>query len=344
MNQKTILVTAAGAPPGLNTLRVLSREENYKLIAVDADQYACGLYANKVTPYVVPFAHKENYIQTLLNICKKEKVNVLLPCYEKETIKISKNRYLFEQQGTRLLLPPHETVLACCDKFKTAQQARKAGIPHPKTYLIQENSDLKRLDLAFPLVVKPVQGSGARGIEYPQNQKELFQSFQRLKKDHGPLLVQELIPGGDGSVYVCALLYDKQHQLKASFTSRSLKAMYRTGGPAIVGEPVKDETIRQLGIKLLNSFGNFIGPAAIEFKIDERDNTPKLMEINSRLWGYSRLSFGAGINFHKMAVQLALGEEIPEAHDYDTNKLLVRSYDDKIFDKEEAFNKINRQT
>jgi len=339
---KTILITSVGAPPGLNTAKILSQEPDYRIIAVDADQYASGLYLNQIIPYVIPFAREKNYISTLLDICKKEKVDAILPCYEMETIKISAHRHLFEQQGVKLLLSPHQTLMASCDKLQTAQQAVKANIPCPQTHLIETATDINNFNFTFPVVLKPTIGSGARGIVYPKNKQELLESFQTLTKDYGKMIVQELIPGGDGTVYVCALLYDNQHQLKASFVSRSLKAMYKTGGPCIVGEPVKNETIRQLGIKLLNSFGNFTGPAAIEFKMDPRDNTPKLMEINPRLWGYSHLAFGSGINFHKMTAQLTLREDIPEAHDYDTNKILVRSHDDQIYNKEEALNRLTK--
>jgi len=340
MNKKTILVTSVGAPPGLNTLRILSEVNNYNLIGVDADRYACGLYLKNIKPYIIPLAHEKQYIPALLDICKKEQVNVLLPCYENEILKISEYRSNFYEQKVNLLLPSHKTLLACCNKSKTIEQAKKARIPHPKTYLIQKKPEIKNVDLDFPVVIKPCFGSGARDVSYPKNQNELFIDYQKLSETHKDILVQELIPGSSGTVYMCGLLYDNNHNLKASFLSRSLKTLYKTGGPGTVGEPVKNKEIIQLAKNLIQSFGDFSGPAGIEFKIDERDNVPKLMEINPRLWGYSRLSFVAGINIHKMTIQLALGEDVPEAYDYDTNKLLVRMYDDRVFDKEEIQQKV----
>ncbi len=35
----------------------------------------------------------------------------------------------------------------------------------------------------------------------------------------------------------------------------------------------------------------------VEFKLDPRDNTPKLMEINPRFWGSLALAIESGVNF-----------------------------------------------
>ncbi len=341
MSKKTVLVTCVGAPPGFNTARILSYEDDYDVIGVDADKYASGLYLDKVKPYVVPMVKEDNYIDSLVEVCKKENVNAIIPCFEKETLVISEHREVFEKIGVKLLLSPHETVEACCDKLKTMGQAEKAGISHPKTYLIDSKADLDKIDLEFPVVMKPAIGSGARGITYPKNKEELIDDYAILGKGGTKVLVQELVKGGPGRVYMCGLLYDKNHKLKVSYISKSLKTPFPNGGPAIVGVPLKNDEILNMAIKLLDSFGNYTGPAGVEFKIDEKDGKPKLMEINPRLWGYSCLAFGAGANIHKATAQLALDEDIGEIHDYDTNKLFVRSFDEKIMNKEEALAKIN---
>jgi len=41
---KTILVTAVGAPPGLNVVRAIHESEKYKIVVSDAKQNSIGLY------------------------------------------------------------------------------------------------------------------------------------------------------------------------------------------------------------------------------------------------------------------------------------------------------------
>lgn len=328
----TVLVTAAGAPPGFTTCNILS--EKYNIIATDADKYASGLYQYNVTPYVIPLCSKPDYIDRLISICKKEFVDMIFPALEIEAIVISKHRKRFDEIGVKYLLPPHEVLQSAADKYKTAMAANKAGIPCPKTVLLNDADEANNARPSFPSVLKPVQGSGARGVYYAKDRKEYDKLISKLDFEKG-YLVQEMIIGGFGSVYLVALLYDKQSRLKASFLSRSLKAAYKEGGPCIVGTPVKDEKLKQMGIDLIEALGGFVGPAAIEFKVDEKTKTPKLLEINPRIWGYSRLAYGSGLNIHNMIVQLALDEDIPAQHDYALDRLFVRSYDDKVFKRSE---------
>ncbi len=326
---KTVMVTAVGAPPGLTTAKILSEE--YRVIAVDADRYACGLYVPGVVPYLVPVADADGYVDRLVEICVQEKVDVLVSCYETETLVISAQRQRFAELGVRILLADHDIVLKCIDKYETAKQAERAGVPCPKTLLLTDTECIAKADISYPAVLKPVVGSGGVGVSYPGNREEAMESYRRLNRRS---ILQELIPGGAGSVYLVACLYDRQSQLKASFVSRSLKTLNKDGGPAVVGEAIEDENLRKLGIQLIESLENFVGMAAIEFKIDSRDGLPKLLEINPRLWGYSRLAHASGINFHKMLVELALGEDVEEQHHYATDTLMVRHYDDRVYVRE----------
>lgn len=326
---KKVMVTAVGAPPGLNTAKILRND--YHVIAVDADKYACGLYLDGVKPFVIPAASQKDYIDSLVEICIQEKVDVLVPCYETETIVISENRKKLEDNGVKLLLADHDIIVKCIDKYETAKQAVQAGIPCPRTQLMTDIFADENSDIVFPAVLKPAIGSGARGISYPENKDEALEFYKQLNEK---AILQERIEGEAGSVHVVACLYDKSSKLKASFVSRSLKTTQKTGGPAVVGEPVINEEIKRMGIALLESFGNFVGVAAVEFKLDSKDGVPKVLEINPRLWGYSRLAYESGINFHKMVVKLAMDEEVEEVHHYSTDKILVRHYDDRVFDKE----------
>ncbi len=326
---KTVMVTAVGAPPGLTTAKILAK--NYRVIVVDADKYACGLYISGVVPYIVPVADGEGYIDRLVEICVLEKVDVLVSCYETETLVISEQRRRFVDVGVRMLLAEHEILLKCIDKYETARQAERAAVPYPKTLLVSDVAGIEASDIGFPAVLKPVVGSGGVGVSYPENRAEAIEAYRQLNRKS---ILQELIPGGAGSVYLVACLYDRQSKLKASFVSRSLKTLNREGGPAVVGEAVIDNDLRNMGIQLIESLGKFVGMAAIEFKIDSRDSLPKLLEINPRLWGYSRLAYASGINFHKMVVQLALDEDVEEQHSYKTDTLMVRHYDDRVFSRE----------
>ena len=54
------------------------------------------------------------------------------------------------------------------------------------------------------------------------------------------------------------------------------------------------------------------GLAQIDFRVDARDNIPKLMEINPRLWASVQHSINIGLDVPKIWVDLALSRPIPE--------------------------------
>jgi predicted ATP-grasp superfamily ATP-dependent carboligase len=70
-----------------------------------------------------------------------------------------------------------------------------------------------------------------------------------------------------------------------------------------------------LALRLLQPLG-WHGPAEVEFKIDERDGRPKLMEVNTRFWGSIGLSIRAGLDIPCMACRLALGEHVEPVTEY----------------------------
>ena len=58
-NFETILITAVGAPPGLNCCRALAEHGGYRLVGVENDPFSSGLYQHNVIPYLVPLASDE---------------------------------------------------------------------------------------------------------------------------------------------------------------------------------------------------------------------------------------------------------------------------------------------
>jgi predicted ATP-grasp superfamily ATP-dependent carboligase len=62
--------------------------------------------------------------------------------------------------------------------------------------------------------------------------------------------------------------------------------------------------------RLLDAIG-WHGVAMVEFKNDERDAVPKLMEINGRLWGSLQLAIDAGVDFPALIARSAIDGTFP---------------------------------
>ena len=93
-------------------------------------------------------------------------------------------------EGVLVLNPP--AALACThDKLLTSRALRRAGLPHPHTWLIGEGLPSPVPEL--PVVLKPRHGSWGRGVTLCRTHDEVQEATRELYSDHG-VLAQELVP------------------------------------------------------------------------------------------------------------------------------------------------------
>jgi RimK family alpha-L-glutamate ligase len=98
--------------------------------------------------------------------------------------------------GGAALLNPPSALVAAHDKLLTARILRRAGVPHPRTWLIAEGIPSPAPEL--PVVLKPRFGSWGRDVVRCSTAEELDGELARLATrpsfaEHG-VLAQELIP------------------------------------------------------------------------------------------------------------------------------------------------------
>lgn len=335
----TILVSAVGAPPGLNTLRQLATSGSYRIIATDADRLSPGLYEFQrqgVIPEVLPLAAEPTFLPALEAIITKYGVQAMLCCIENEIHAIAPVRDRLKALGCTILLPDNPVLSRGIHKGVSTLAAEQAGLPCPASIHLpaqptqEELSAVQNFAKATPApwICKPVHGHGMAGIETVHSVEEATAHAKAMDTE---MLLQEFIPGEIGSMYVVALLYDMDNALRRSFVSRSFRTLYPTGGPATAGISVHNPELAQRTAHLLEAIGPWRGPAAVEWMLDPRDGEFKFIEINARLWGYSSLAPAAGAPFHRLAAQLALGQEIGEDPGYQEGVVMMRTFTDMIF-------------
>ena len=81
--------------------------------------------------YLVPSASADNYIDVLLEVCKKEKVDILIPGISQELPQLQERRAEFEQIGTLVSVSVGEGLLIANDKIKLYQFMKENGFSIP---------------------------------------------------------------------------------------------------------------------------------------------------------------------------------------------------------------------
>ena len=88
---KTVLVTCSSGAGSYSIRKGLSGK--YRLIGVDSNGLSDGLYREENNSYyVVKNGDSEGYIDDIIEICKKEHVDVIWPTSDEEVVAISNNR------------------------------------------------------------------------------------------------------------------------------------------------------------------------------------------------------------------------------------------------------------
>lgn len=339
-NLPSVLVTSVGAPPGLNALRSLFESGEFELVAADANKFSPGLYQYTSNNFILPYASEATLYKTQLKkAINKFNIKVIIPCIEEEVILISSFVDELKIMGVNLLLPPNNLILKASNKEISTHIARENKISCPLTLYLNSNLTLNeklyRLnsflnDCPFPLIFKPVFGHGMKGIMTIESLASALEALPSLNQDY---IVQEFIPGKIGSMYLVGLLYDEESKVVQRFSSRSIRTLYPSGGPATAGISQSSPELIDRTEFLISKIGNWVGPLNVEWMLDPRDNEFKFIEINPRLWGYGYLATASGINFARDIAKLALKKEIIKNIPFKEGVTLIRSIVDITFSK-----------
>ena len=170
MRNITLLVTCAGGSLMPCVLIELLNSDffDYRFIGVDAIP---SVAAKRLLSgfYQVPAGDHPEYIPKLLDIIKKEKVDVILPLSDGEAYAVSAAIKDIESVGAKAVVSPKSCLDLISDKLSTYRNLERMGLHVPEYRAVQNVDDLlKALEqYRYPsktIVMKPKKGRGNRGL------------------------------------------------------------------------------------------------------------------------------------------------------------------------------------
>ncbi|MBA7574622.1 hypothetical protein ES708_16434 [subsurface metagenome] len=289
-----------------------------KVVSVDANPLAAALYLSD-KHYIVPRISDPNYIDILLDVCKKEEVKLVIPTIDTELLILSQNKEIFEKKGIKIAISDTKVIEICSDKLKTFQFFKESNIPTVGTSSYNQVDKIKKLN--YPLFIKPCSGSASINTFKINNRKELDFFINYINNP----VIQEYAEGKEFTM-----------DILADFNGKALNVVPRErievrAGEINKGRTVKDEKIIEYAKNITEKLGA-IGPITIQcFK---KGNEIKFTEINPRIGGGYPLSFAAGANYPELLIRMVLGEKIaPRLGDFEENLIMLR-WEDAVFIKE----------
>lgn len=215
-----------------------------------------------------------------------------------------------------------ETAQWSTDKFQMKERFELGGVPHAQGRLISKVEEAE--GLVFPVIVKPRDNSGSRGVKLCRDRNELQISIDEALENSklDTVLVEEFIEGPEYSIE--SLHHDGKSEVIQFTEKKTTEFPYNVElghiQPANISEENKQkirEIISKIG-KVLN-FENC--PSHTELKINERGIF--VIETSPRLGGdyiTSTLTpLSTGVNLEDELLKISLGEEInpsPKAVQY----------------------------
>lgn len=299
-----------------------SMEKNSTLIATDNSPYAPAIYlADK--QYLVPLINSPEYIDTLIDICKKEEINAVTTFIDPEIMLLAKNREKFKKIGVEVLAPYEETAKLCFDKYEMFKYLKSKGVPTVMTWQTFEEFKVDFDDgkVKFPVFVKPRTGSGSVGTKKILDIESLKLAFEQDET----LIVQEFMDCQDldADVYIDI----KSHKPVAIFSKKKIST---TIGGANKTISFKDEKLFDF-IKNVLKYFQFNGPIDMDFFC--KDGNYYLSEVNPRFGGAYLHAYAAGVDFIKL-IENNLKGNINEENigDYEEG-IVMMMYDSVVIKK-----------
>jgi carbamoyl-phosphate synthase large subunit len=195
---KNILFSSVGKRVELVNIfkkEIESLSLDIKIIGTDADPdwspacYVCDKFES------VPYISNGGFIQTILDICDRENIGVIIPTIDTELLLYAENRSLFSERGIEIILSDERTIRIFRDKLKAFELFEAKNIPTPKTYLLTPEL-IENIDLNGSYIAKPSAGSCSVGLMLNPTKDDLFKAI-----DGGePYILQEKLFGKEYTV------------------------------------------------------------------------------------------------------------------------------------------------
>lgn len=247
------------------------------------------------------------YIDNLMQICKNDHIDLLIPTIDTDLLILSKNKERFETIGTKVLISSPDFIQICRDKNKTSQFFLDCALHAPMTV-----NDWRKYESGYPAFIKPKDGSSSVNAFKVESVDEL-QVYAAQVEDY---IVQPFINGRE---YTMDIFCD--------FEGTPISIVPRERLQVRAGEVLKtkitmDESMIAEAKAICNRFKP-CGPLTVQL-IRDTKGIDWFIEINPRFGGGAPLSMKAGARSAEIILKILDDEPVGYCKDIADNAVYSR--------------------
>ena len=289
----------------------LSRQAGVRVHLLSRDVRSPYRFSNYVRSFhlLAPEIPEEVFVAFVQNAARATGAKVLLPVDVAGMRFAIAHRAALETAMRLLPLPAAAYYEIATDKGLLGAFMQEHRIPAPDTIVdIRHNLAAKLATFGFPVLLKPIEGAGGRGIVRYDTPEALLAAVAALP-DSSRYVVQNCIEGYDID---CNVLY-QNGQLVAHSIQKGLVATGDEYAPTEAIEFVHHDAVLAVVDRLMKDL-RWNGVAHLDLRYDARARQIKVIEINTRFWlTVVGSALVAGVNFPVLACQVAAGQAVAPA-------------------------------
>jgi ATP-grasp domain protein len=284
-----ILILSAGTRNKIVEYFVKTLVGKGKVIATDMSNLAPAIYeADKY--YIVPSMTDAGYIDTVIDICKKEDIKGVLSLIDPELSLLAKNKEKFEEIGAKIIGSSYELCEMSLDKYQMYSWLQGKGYNCAKSYIDKEEfyNAVESGEMTYPVFVKPARGSASISISKAYDKE----SIEILFSHNDGLMIQEYLHGQEigADVYIDMI----SGEIVSIFTKKKIKMR--------AGET--DKAVSFKDDRLFNLIKDFVSKAGYRGQIDidifDIDGEYYISEVNPRFGGGYPHAYECGCDHMKL--------------------------------------------
>ena len=318
-----ILITSAGRRVGLVRFFQTELKKKFptsKVYTAEANPQWSSASRISDGYFTIPRVDNENYINSILDLCKQNEIKIVVPTIDTELLVLSSAKNLFLLNNIQIIVSDFDFISKCRDKRLTNLLFNELGINIPRA-INKENP-------SFPLFIKPYDGSLSKDIFLIKNKEELTDSLLNNPK----LMYMEYINPTDFHEFTIDAYYDKNSDLKCLVPRRRIEVR---GGEISKGKTEKGIFYDILKEKL-NVISGAKGCLTIQVFVGKKNNEIIGIEINPRFGGGYPLSYASGANYPACIIQeYMMNKSIEFYENWIENRVMLRYDAEVILDQDD---------
>lgn len=338
-----VLMTGAGAPGGPGIIKALQKDPTINLVVCDMDNEASGRWVCQKF-YQIPSAKDAGFLDRIIEICEKEKIDIIFPLVTLELFVFSKEKNRLRDLGIKVIVSDNSSLEIANNKSKLYKHLRDNNILVPDFEIVNTVEDLKLAcaKLGYPekpVCIKPSVSNGSRGVRiltesideydllFNYKPNNLYSTLSKLVdvlegKNFLELLVSEYLPGEEYTIDTYVM------DGKPQIVLPRLR-MKMSGGISVKGMFEENQEIIAYCKEIISSL-SLHGSIGIQVK-QATDGAFKILEINPRIQGTSVAALGAGINLPLLAVKTEYYEKLDSLNQVKWGTKFIRFFEEVYY-------------